>query len=82
MYANNFLSLVYVSVQHVLEQMKARVDDAGSLTLLRQLRFLESELMDNSGSSSADTHASNIDVEELLLTSVAVGYTAVPADLT
>jgi len=62
--------------------MKARVDDAGSLTLLRQLRFLESELMDSSGSSSADTHASNIDVEELLLTSVAVGYTAMPADST
>jgi hypothetical protein len=61
--------------------MKARVDDAGSLTLLRQLRFLESELMDSSG-SNADTHASNVDVEELLLTSVAVGYTAVPADLT
>ena len=59
--------------------MKTRADEARSLTLLRQLRYLESELTDSSGSS--DTHASNVDVEELLLASELL-LTTTPANST
>lgn len=54
-----------------MEQMKARADDARSLTLLRQLRYLESEQGDGAGDSLC---AADVDVEELLLASLAAVY--------